>query len=894
MRQNSQNATDELTPLTGNTDPSAGCNASTPSGGPSPKHHQALRYARELNWEIVPLHWVLPDGRCSCGNDPCKGKPGKHPFQKLVPNGVKDASSDPLVVDQWWTAYPDMNIGIRTGPESGIVVLDIDSGDGKQGAASFQRMQSDAGSPLIAPNQVCAESGSGGRHYFFGWPQGAEVGNATNAGGYTHVDIKGRNGYIIVDPSENSKGAYKWLTPPWQVGAVLPPLPPFLIRCAGGAKNSVPTAPFSTIPFTGDLPDRVQVLRGDTNVARYMEQRKPKPNDHDTSDSGIDFQICLALLNLNHQLDDWELDHALRWSWEQSHLNRSQGSSYFASTIAKAREGVAASRRTALQPAALPVPSAAPPTTTSGTDQVQAMGTEDRFNGLRFEAMWRGRLLWDPTAERRGRWLEYTNGIWVQGGSDPGLLKCEEIIRHYDREIQQLEQAGAGTATLNQYHKGRREMLGNAARNRALSFAKELMSAEKIAFDANPGLVCCEDTVLDLSASTVQTRSPVPEDYFRTRVNASWSGATKSEDVSASFWQDRVTEWLPDPQVRDALQMFMGLCLTGSVAYQVMGFLYGSGGTGKSTAATAILNTLGGYGITTRFDHFTQQRGRDSAGAKSHLLRMKGKRLVVASEVSREASFDAAFLKALTGGEKVVARGLYQDETEFGATAKLLFVGNDRPKVDRDDLALWRRVVVFGFHTPQAERLDIDLPDKLALPEVRNQILHWAVEGWLKLRQNPRFPIPEACSAELKNWQRDADVLREFLEDRCELDPTAWVSSQDLWEVYRSWMGDTRSTLTRPGFAQALRSRAGVTSKRSGDKMNARGYQGIRLVNHLDSAEATPSDTSDTSVGSSTRSVEPYPISDSPLTNNTNTASDVSETKKRKRVILDIWRNDQP
>ena len=789
-----------------------------------PKPDSAVQYAQKLGWAIVPLHWVRRDGSCSCGDHPCKGKPGKHPYSKLVPRGVLQASSDPDVVAAWWAEYPEMNIGVRTGPESGIAVLDIDSGGGKRGASSFKQMQADAGDPLVVRDQVSAQSGSGGLHYFFSWPTDADVRNATNVGGYEHVDLKGRDGYIIVDPSENSAGAYKWLAAPHQPGATLPPLPTFLIQCSQSGGKAVQKALLATKPFGGPLPPRVEALRGNSKVARYLDDRKPRPRDRDKSDSGIDLQTCIALLNHNAQLADWELHHALLWSWKQNELSRAKHDSYFESTISKARASTATSPQSFEQPEVLPALTSIPPTT-----PIQVLGTGDRFNAMRFEAMWKGRLLWSASSAGRGRWLEYNSGLWKEGSADGGLVKCDEIVRHYDSEIRQLEQApGTNPDVLSRYRTERDKMQGTPARSRALSIAKELLSAEPIQFDSNPFTVLCEDTVLDLSGSQVQTRDPGPDDYFRSRMRASWSGPAESEVVASSFWEDRLGDWLPDPEVREAFQMFIGLCVTGGVAHQVFGFLYGSGGTGKSTAANAILRVLGGYGVTSRFAHFTRQRASDSARAMPHLVRMRGKRLVAAFEVDPGASFDTAFLKALTGGEKVVGRGLYQEEIEFDATAKLLFVGNDRPRVEKEDLPLWRRLLVFGFHASQLAKRDVDLPRKLALPEVRNQILHWAVEGWFKLQQKAEFPIPKACHVELEKWQADADPLRDFFEERCKLEPQEWASSQELWEAYVTWTGGTRSGLNRPAFGRAI-VRPGVTAKRRGDKANSRGYQGIRL-----------------------------------------------------------------
>ena len=57
---------------------------------------------------------------------PLKPK-GKTP---LTTHGLKDASTDPGVIQKWWSKYPTANVGIVTGPESGLAVLDIDAKTG--------------------------------------------------------------------------------------------------------------------------------------------------------------------------------------------------------------------------------------------------------------------------------------------------------------------------------------------------------------------------------------------------------------------------------------------------------------------------------------------------------------------------------------------------------------------------------------------------------------------------------------------------------------------------------------------------------------------------------------------------------------------------------------------
>ena len=81
----------------------------------------ALRYAVR-RWHVFPVHWPR-DGVCSCGKPDCGTSSAKHP---LTPNGLKDATTNPEQIRNWWTRWPYANIGIVTGKVSGIVVVDVD------------------------------------------------------------------------------------------------------------------------------------------------------------------------------------------------------------------------------------------------------------------------------------------------------------------------------------------------------------------------------------------------------------------------------------------------------------------------------------------------------------------------------------------------------------------------------------------------------------------------------------------------------------------------------------------------------------------------------------------------------------------------------------------------
>ncbi|PWU21853.1 MAG: hypothetical protein C5B50_00790 [Verrucomicrobia bacterium] len=138
----------------------------------------ALAYAR-LGYRVFP---------CS---------PAKRP---LIPkseggNGCHDATTDPARIRAWWSRWPWASIGIATGPESRLVVVDE---DGPQGAYTRAQL---AGSTAIDTVTVRTARGP---HLWFAWP--AQLARIKNVKGRGGLDVRGNGGYVIAPPSRHASG----------------------------------------------------------------------------------------------------------------------------------------------------------------------------------------------------------------------------------------------------------------------------------------------------------------------------------------------------------------------------------------------------------------------------------------------------------------------------------------------------------------------------------------------------------------------------------------------------------------------------------------------------------------------------------------------------------------
>lgn len=142
----------------------------------------ALEYSKH-GWKVLPLK----------------------PSEKIPYLKWEKASSDAEVINRYWQRWPNANIGILTGSESGLFVLDVDGEPGKKSLEALVKKHGE-----LHPT-LCQATGKG-MHYFFHTKKEIRCSAATKLG--TGLDVRCEKGYIIVAPSVHPNGSvYTWQEP---------------------------------------------------------------------------------------------------------------------------------------------------------------------------------------------------------------------------------------------------------------------------------------------------------------------------------------------------------------------------------------------------------------------------------------------------------------------------------------------------------------------------------------------------------------------------------------------------------------------------------------------------------------------------------------------------------
>jgi hypothetical protein len=205
--------------------------------------HDALTYVIELGWYVFPA----PPGEKKSYKRQAFSKEGKR----------WGATNDPRQVAKDFKKWSNANIGIPTGKDNGIWVLDIDNKPTANGYASLAELEAQYGK---LPDTLQATSPSGGVHYYFTYPSNVEIHNNASQLG-TGIDVRGEGGMVVAPPSvKPGVGAYEWLNtndiadaPAWLVELVKDnPLPPSTIPPAHIDDTDELIAALMSIP--ADLP----------------------------------------------------------------------------------------------------------------------------------------------------------------------------------------------------------------------------------------------------------------------------------------------------------------------------------------------------------------------------------------------------------------------------------------------------------------------------------------------------------------------------------------------------------------------------------------------------------------------------------------------------------------
>jgi len=442
----------------------------------------------------------------------------------------------------------------------------------------------------------------------------------------------------------------------------------------------------------------------------------------------------------------------------------------------------------------------------------------DFGNAERFVARYGDRIRW---CEPWGCWLVYDAKRWATDNT--GLVErlAKKTVRAIFNESALVAQSNADGAS-NKAQALATWAKTSESNTRIASMVR--LARSEAGIPVVPDELDADPWLLNVRNGTLNLRTGELESHNRADLLTKLAPVNYNPDSDAPVWRTFLNRIFADDQsLIDWVQRWFGHCLTGDTCEHVLPVLHGTGANGKTTMLEAIHRVLGDDYSCDAAPELLIDTRRDEH--PTELADLHGRRLVVCSESEKGRRLKIQLMKRLTGDSTIKARFMRQDYFQFRRQFKTVLVTNNRPRVDEDSEAVWRRIrlVPFNVVIPTGER-DKTMPDKLAAEA--EGILAWLVEGcrrWL----DEGLPEPSAIQSATDAYRTESDPVGGFFDECCTLDHSLWTKSNELRQAYEQWASEQGvKPVSGRDWSDALKARD-CEPKRV---YAGRGWQGIGLV----------------------------------------------------------------
>jgi putative DNA primase/helicase len=424
-------------------------------------------------------------------------------------------------------------------------------------------------------------------------------------------------------------------------------------------------------------------------------------------------------------------------------------------------------------------------------DEWDNLVTEDSA-AIQFAEHYRGDLLFDHDA---GWWYAWTGARWAHERTGLAFTWARELVREISRQ-----------------EKARIRYVASKA---GFASAVERFTRADRAFAVTQDVWDCDRFLLGTPGGTVDLRTGRLRAAHRDHRITKLTNIAPAETPDCPLWNDFLRQaTMDDEELVKFLQLLCGYALTGDTREDVLVFVYGPGGNGKSVFINTIAGIMGDYAAVAAMETFTATH---TDRHPTDLAMLRGARLVTAAETEEGRAWAETRVKQMTGGDPITARFMRRDFFTYLPSFKLVIVGNHQPNLNTISDATRRRFAIVPFvHKPPTPDRDLDEKLKAEWPG----ILRWAIQGCLDWQANG-LTRPAVVRDATENYFAEQDMFGQWLDQSCEPAPTGVErKSETSAALFYSWTNFARAAGEEPGsrkaFAERMAQRGRPCSKDSG------------------------------------------------------------------------------
>lgn len=426
-----------------------------------------------------------------------------------------------------------------------------------------------------------------------------------------------------------------------------------------------------------------------------------------------------------------------------------------------------------------------------------------------------------------GHWFTWTGSIWTKSGGAEIKHRAKETINRLLDEVESADTSEERQALLKFASNSQKSSTMDNILKLAQSDLRLVIPVSEL--DSDSHLLGVANGAIDLRSGDLLA----PDPLMRITITSS---VIYDKHAKAPVFEQTVSDaFFGNKTLIDFFQKLMGYVLLGDPKEDLLVIPYGCGSNGKSTILNAIRSAFGSHAKMAGCETFlAKNEGGANAGApREDLLRLRGARLVCVSEPDEGSELREGFIKSLTGGEAITARGLYSSSIEMTPSFTAVLATNHLPFVKGSDHGIWRRLLPIpftrNFSTDTSVTLDPSRAEKLEAETAG--ILAWCVRGALDYQRDGLSPLPAEVAEARASYKKDMDLLADWITDCCNEGKEYACTTAELWSGWQGYAyenGLSKAVPSTRSLGRRLSSR-GYLKIQDSHGITGRGWLGIEL-----------------------------------------------------------------
>lgn len=263
----------------------------------------------------------------------------------------------------------------------------------------------------------------------------------------------------------------------------------------------------------------------------------------------------------------------------------------------------------------------------------------------------------------------------------------------------------------------------------------------------------------------------------------------------------KMQEWLeficPNPEDREMLLQYIGLCMTRDTSQEKFLFIVGLGGSGKSTLVNLIELIIGWDNISNIALEELQNRFA-SWGMAYKLINS-------CADLKISVFEDTSLLKKILGEDSMRAEPKGKNAFSFRPYARQIFSANELPIICNERTnAVYRRLLILNMSRIPKKQ---DPNFRSALGKEIDYMIYQSVKALERMYGAGEIFESYNSKKAVKQLRHDSDTVEAFIDD-CMIknDPSGKILQSELSRRYHQYCTDCeRAELSRNKFYKALR-----------------------------------------------------------------------------------------